>query len=146
MRIRGRSFTYTSNGQPITQPVTLLVYNENKDPSFIQANPGQVLNIADVNNGSVFNLTGWISASYGMVQFTATVKLNDPNYVSALKTRADGTQYVTISFTITNFAGTSTKISIDFNVTTTAALLKDSGQVYLPYVDLSVTLMKLLGM
>ena len=89
---------------------------------------------------------GWISASYGKVQFTATVKLNDANYVSALKTRADGSQYVTISFTIANFAGTTTKISIDFDVTTTAALIKDSGQVYLPYVDLSVTLKKLLGL
>src|SRR5207248_9815032 len=81
-----RSFTYTdANKNVVTQPVTLLVYNENQDPTFIQANPGQVLNIADVNNGTVFNLSGWISASYGMVQFTATVKLNDPTYVSALK-------------------------------------------------------------
>lgn len=141
-----RSFTYMSNGNPITQPVTLLVYNENQDPTFVQANPGQVLNIADVNNGTVFNLMGWISASYGMVQFTATVKLNDPNYVSSIKTRADGTQYVTISFTISNFAGTTTKISIDFNVTTTAKLIKDIGQVYMPYIDLSITLKKLLGM
>lgn len=141
-----RSFTYTSKGSQVTQPVTLLVYNENQDPTFIQANPGQVLNIADINNGTVFNLTGWISASYGMVNFTATVKLNDPTYVSALKTRPDGSQYVTISFTITNFAGTTTKISIDFNVTTTAKLIKDIGQVYLPYIDLSVTLKKLLGL
>ncbi len=141
-----RTFTYTLNGKQVTQPVTLLVYNENQDPSFIQANPGQVLNIADVNNGTVFNLTGWIVASYGRVHFTATVKLNDPNYVSALKTRADGTQFVTISFMITNFAGTSTKISIDFNVTTTATLIKDTGQTYQPYIDLSITLKKLLGM
>ena len=141
-----RSFTYMSNGKQITQPVTLLVYNEDQDPTFIQANPGQVLNIADVNNGTVFNLVGWISASYGMVNFTATVKLNDPNYVSPLKTRADGSQYITISFTITNFAGTTTKISIDFNVTTTATLIKDVEQVYLPYIDLSTTLKKLLGM
>jgi len=100
---------------------------------------------ADVNNGTVFNLVGWISASYGLVQFTATVKLNDPNYVSAIKTRADGTKYVTISFMIQNFAGTTTKISVDFDVTTTATLIKDIGQTYLPYVDLSVTLKKLLG-
>lgn len=141
-----RSFTYMSNGNAITQPVTLLVYNENQDPYFVQANPGQVLNLADINNGTVFNLMGWIVASYGKVQFTATVKLNDPNYVSPLKTRADGSQYVTISFSITNFAGTSTKISIDFNVTTTATLIKDIGQQYLPYIDLSITLKKLLGM
>jgi G8 domain len=141
-----RSFTYMSNGKQITQPVTLLVYNENQDPSFLQANPGQILNIADINNGTVFDLTGWIVASYGQVHFTATVKLNDANYVSALKTRADGSQFVTISFTITNFAGTSTKISIDFTVTTTAKLIKDIGQVYLPYIDLSVTLKNLLGM
>jgi G8 domain len=141
-----RSFTYTLNGNQVTQPVTLLVYDENQDPTFIQANPGQVLNIADVNNGTVFNLTGWISASYGMVNFTATVKLNDPNYVSAIQTRSDGTQFITISFSITNFAGTTTKISINFNVTTTATLIKDIGQVYLPYVDLSTTLKNLLGM
>jgi hypothetical protein len=141
-----RYFTYTSNGQQITQPATLMVYNENQDPTFIQANPGQVLNIADINNGTVFNLTGWISASYGLVQFTATVKLNDPKYVSAIKTRADGSQYVTISFQISNFAGTVTTIRIDFTVTTTATLLKDIGQQYLPYIDLSVTLKKLLGM
>ncbi len=141
-----RSFTYLKNGNPVTQPVTLLVYNENQDPSFIQANPGQVLNIADVNNGTVFNLTGWIVASYGREQFTATVKLNDPKYVSAIQTRADGTQFITISFTITNFAGTSTLISINFNVTTTATLIKDIGQTYLPYIDLSITLKKLLGM
>lgn len=140
-----RTFSYVSNGQLITQPVSLLVYNEIQDPSFIQANPGQVLNLADVNNGTVFNLSGWISASYGKVQFTATVKLNDPKYVSALKTRADGTQYVTISFSITNFAGTTTQISIDFNVTTTATLIKDMGQKYLPYTDISTTLARLLG-
>ncbi len=104
-----------------------------------------VLNLADVNNGSIFNLSGWISASYGMVQFTATVKLNDAKYVSKLKTRADGTQYVSISFSIQNFAGTSTLISIDFNVTTSAALIKDLGQVNLPYTDLSTTLKRLLG-
>src|SRR5262249_3038441 len=129
-----------SNGNVVNQPISLLVYNENQDPTFVQANPGQVLNLADVNNGATFNLVGWISASYGMVQFTATVKLNDPNYVSPLKTRADGSQYVTISFSIQNFAGTVTKISIDFNVTLTAPLIKDIGQVYLPYVDLSITL------
>jgi hypothetical protein len=141
-----RSFTYTNtNNQTITQPVTLLVYDENKDPSFIQANPGQVLNIADVNNGTMFNLVGWISASYGMVDFTATVKLNDPKYVSSIKTRADGSQYITISFTISNFAGTKTLISIDFNVTNTATLIKDTGQMWLPYIDLSITLQKLLG-
>jgi hypothetical protein len=71
---------------------------------------------------------------------------NDSNYVSAIKTRADGTQYVTISFSITNFAGTTTKISIDFNVTTTAKLIKVTNQVSLPYIDLSITLKKLLGM
>lgn len=143
-----RSFTYlASDGQTtITKPVSLLVYNENQDPTFIQANPGQVLNIADVNNGATFNLTGWISASYGKVRFTATVKLNDAKYVSALKTRADGTKFITISFNIQNFAGTVTKISIDFNVTTSATLIKDSGQVYLPYLDLSTTLKRLLGL
>jgi hypothetical protein len=72
--------------------------------------------------------------------------LNDPTYVTAIKTRADGSQYVTISFPITNFAGTTTKISIDFNVTTTAKLIKDIGQVYMPFIDLSTTLKKLLGM
>ena len=66
--------------------------------------------------------------------------------MSAIKTRADGSQYLTISFTISNSAGTTTKISIDFNVTTTATLLKDMGQVYLPYINLSITLKKLLGM
>lgn len=141
-----RTFTYTSNGKQVTQPVTLLVYNENQDPTFVQANPGQELNIADINNGTVFNLTGWISASYGMVQFTATVKLNDASYVSPIKTRADGTKYVTITFNITNFAGTVTKISINFNVTTTAKLIKDIGQTSLPYIDLSTTLKKLLGL
>jgi hypothetical protein len=141
-----RSFSYKSNGNVVTQPVTLLVYNEDQDPTFIQANPGQQLNIADINNGTVFDLTGWISASYGLMQFTATIKLNDPNYVSAIQTRADGSQYVTISFNITNFAGTTTKISIDFTVTTTATLIKDIGQQYLPYIDLSITLKKLLGM
>ncbi|MDB5392472.1 MAG: hypothetical protein JWM11_8118, partial [Planctomycetaceae bacterium] len=141
-----RTQTYQVNGATVTQPISFLVYNENKDPTFIQANPGQVLNIADINNGTVFNLMGWISASYGKVNFTATVKLNDANYVSALKTRADGTHFVTISFNISNFAGTTTKISIDFDVTTTAKLIKDIGQIYLPYIDLSTTLKKLLGL
>ena len=140
-----RSFTYKSSGKTIVQPVSVLVYNENMDPTFIQANPGQILNIADVNNGTVFNLTGWIAASYGRVNFTATVKLNDPTYVSAMQTAADGSQYVTISFNITNFAGTTTKISINFTVTTTATLIKDQGQVYLPYISLSTTLKNLLG-
>jgi len=142
-----RHFSYTDgNGNVVTQPVSVLVYNEIQDPTFVQANPGTVLNLADVNNGATFNLVGWIAASYGQVHFTATVKLNDAKYVSALKTRADGSQYVTISFTIQNFAGTVTKISIDFDVTTTAALIKDIGQQYLPYVDLSTTLKKLLGL
>ncbi len=142
-----RAFTYTDGqGNTVTQPVTLLVYNENQDPTFVQANPGQVLNLADINNGSTFDLVGWIVASYGRVNFTATIKLNDTHYVSPVMTRADGSQYVTITFTIQNFAGTVTTIRINFDVTTTAPLLKDIGQVYLPYVDLSITLKKLLGM
>ena len=55
-------------------------------------------------------------------------------------------QCITISFNISNFAGTVTKISIDFDVTTTAKLIKDIGQTYLPYYDLSLTLQKLLGL
>src|SRR5436189_6180023 len=41
-----RTFTYSTANGPVVQPVTMLVYNENQDPSFIQANPGTVLNLA----------------------------------------------------------------------------------------------------
>jgi hypothetical protein len=85
-------------------------------------------------------------SNYGKVNFTATVKLNDPTYVSPLQTRSDGTQFITICFNIQNFAGTVTKISIDFDVTLSAPLIKDIGQLYLPYIDLSITLKKLLGL
>lgn len=137
-----RNLTYSDGSHGV---VSLFVNDENMDPSFINANPGMVLNIADVVNGTTFNLTGWIATSYGQIQFTSTVKLNDANYVSAIKTKADGTKFITISFNIQNFAGTTTKISIDFTVTANATLIKDLGQKTLPYTDLSVTLMRLLG-
>ena len=58
---------------------------------------------------------------------------------------ADGSQFVTISFQIRDFAGNTMTVSLDFNVTTTATLVKDMSRRNEPLFDVSATLLALLA-
>ena len=129
---------------------TLLVYGDTTDttgPTFaINPNLSTTLNKADLANGTSFVIDGQLlDDSFGSKHFNITIKLNDANFVSALKTRADGTQFVTISFQIKDFAGNTSMVNLDFNVTTTATLVKDMGRRNQPLFDVSATLQALLA-
>ena len=112
----------------------------------VRANLSTTLNKADLANGTSFVIDGQIlDDSFGSKHFNISIKLNDSNFVSPLKTRADGTQFVTISFQIKDFAGNTTLVNLDFNVTTTATLVKDMGRRNQPLFDVSATLQALLA-
>ena len=126
---------------------TLLVYGDVIGPTFqINANLSTTLNMADLANGTNFVIDGQIlDDSFGSRHFNITIKLNDANAVSVLKTRADGSQFVTISFQIRDFAGNTMTVSLDFNVTTTATLVKDMTRRNEPLFDVSASLQALLA-
>jgi hypothetical protein len=130
------------------QTRTLLVYGDNTPPTFTFSSsvPG-VINKADIDNGSTFVVDGYIQDdSFGKKHFRAEFKLNDPTHFSAIKTRPDGSQYVTLTFTVSDYAGNTFLVTADITVTYTATLIKDLGRKNLPTIPLSVTLMELLGL
>ncbi len=126
---------------------TLLVYGDIIPPTFqVNSNLTTTLNNADIANGRRFVIDGQIlDDSFGSKHFNITIKLNDANSVSALKTRADGSRFVTISFQITDFAGNKSMVNLDFSVATTATLVKDLGRKNEPLFDVSATLAALLA-
>lgn len=125
---------------------TLLAYGDNIAPTIeLSASTPTVLNQADLDNGAVLMISANIvDESFGKLHLDMPVKLNDPNYVSAVKTAANGSKFVTITFSIKDFAGNTTIVHLDFTVSLTARLIKDYGQKYLPYYDPSATLLALL--
>lgn len=129
------------------QTRTLLAYGDNIPPTIeFSATTPTTLNKADLDNGTTLNLdANLVDESFGKMHFNMTLKLNDSRYVSSLKTRADGSTYVTITFSIQDFAGNVSVVKLDMNVTLTATLIKDYNQKYLPYIDPSVTLISLVG-
>lgn len=126
---------------------TLLVYGDTTGPTFaINPNLSTTLNKADLANGTSFVIDGQLlDDSFGSKHFNITIKLNDANFVSVLQTRADGTQFVTISFQIKDFAGNTSMVNLDFNVSTIATLVKDMGRRNQPLFDVSATLQALLA-
>lgn len=129
------------------QTRTILMYGDNIPPVLeFSASMPTKLNKADLDNGTQFVVTADIvDDSFGKMHFNMTLKLNDAKYVSALKTRADGTQFVTISFSIQDFAGNVSIIHLDMDVTLTAPLIKDINQKLLPNIQPSQTLLWLLA-
>ncbi|MBC7817735.1 MAG: hypothetical protein IAG10_12650, partial [Planctomycetaceae bacterium] len=103
-------------------------------------------NKADLDNGATLLVDGQLlDDSFGTLHFQQSIKLNDLKFVSALKTRADGTQYVTITITVQDWAKNKTIVNIDLNVTLTATLLKDIGRKDDPFFVSSNTLLGLIG-
>jgi hypothetical protein len=130
------------------QKRTLLVYGDNTPPTFTFGSivPG-VINKADIDNGSTFEGEGYIvDDSFGKKFFRQSFKLNDPTHFSAIKTRPDGSMYVTLTFVVTDNAGNSFKVTTDLTVTFTAILIKDLGRKNLPTITPSVTLLELIGL
>lgn len=129
------------------QTRTMLIYGDNIPPTLVlSANSPTTLNQADLDNGTMLNLSGDIvDDSTGSTHFTMSIKLNDPSAVSVQKTRPDGSKYVTITFAIRDQAGNTTIIHLDFTVQLSAILIKDQGQKYLPLIDPSATLVALVG-
>jgi hypothetical protein len=129
------------------QTRTLLVYGDNVAPTIeFAANTPTTLNKADIDNGAVLFLSAnVVDDSFGKMNFSMSFKLNDPKFVSPMKTHTDGSQYVTITFSIHDFAGNVKVIKVDMKVTLAAPLIKDLNQKLLPYIDPSLTLVALLG-
>jgi hypothetical protein len=127
-------------------PRTLLVYGDNTPPSFVvSASMPLVINKADLDNGVTFFVQGSVvDDSFGQMNFVQGFQLNDAKHVSALQTRADGSTFVTLTFTITDFAGNSTVVKLDLTVTSTAPLQSSLGRKNLPTIIPSETLLKLL--
>lgn len=133
--------------QVLGQPRSFLIFSDDTPPSLqLSANMPGVLNKADLDNGSTLMIDGQlVDNSFGTRHFQQTIKLNDANYVSALKTRADGSQYVTITIIVEDRAKNKTTVHIDLAVTLTATLLKDIGRRDDPFFVSSETLLALLG-
>jgi hypothetical protein len=133
--------------QVLGQPRTFLIYGDKIPPTFQFASTmPTTINRADLDNGSLFLIDGSIvDDSFGSQHFHQTISLKDTNYVSALKTRADGSQYVTVSFMIWDMAHNKTLVTFDLNVTLTATLLKDIGRINDPFFVPSNTLLALIG-
>jgi hypothetical protein len=130
------------------QTRTLLVYGDNIPPTFTFGSivPG-VINKADIDNGSTFVVEGYIvDDSFGKKFFRASFELNDATHFSAIQTRPDGSMYVTLTFTVSDYAGNKFVVTTDLTVTLTATLLKDIGRLNLPTITPSTTLLKLLGL
>lgn len=104
------------------------------------------INKADLDNGSAFLINAQLlDDSIGSQKFQQAIKLNAPKIVLALKTKADGTQFVTLTFTIQDLANNKTIIKLDLDVTFTAPLLKDIGRKNDPFFTPSSTLLGLIG-
>ncbi len=129
------------------QPRTLLVYGDNTPPNLqLDAKMPTTINKADLDNGATFQINAvQLDDSLGSQKFQQSIKLNDSKIVSALKTRADGTQFVTLTFTIQDLANNKTTIKLDLDVTFTAPLLKDFGRKNDPLFVSSSTLLGLIG-
>src|SRR5262249_20625721 len=127
-------------------PRTLLVYGDNTAPTFTaSASMPLVINKADLENGVTFFVDGFVvDDSFGQMHFVQGFKLNDAQHVSAPQTRADGSTFVTLSFTISDFAGNTAVVKLDLTVTSTAPLQSSLGRKNLPTILPSETLLKLL--
>ena len=123
----------------------LLVYGDDAPPAFsLNADTPTVVNQADIDNGSTLSIKGKIvDNSFGTRDFRASFKLNDPKHVTPVQTRADGSKFITLSFTIKDDAGNTFLVQIDFDVVNQATLLKDNGRKHLPTIRVSLTLLAL---
>ncbi|HYV38202.1 MAG TPA: hypothetical protein VE988_21130, partial [Gemmataceae bacterium] len=129
-----------------TDTRTLLVYGDFTPPSFV-FDPGIVrtINKADIDNGATFVIRGTIlDDSFGKRPFELDIKLNDPKYVSAVHKDANNNDVVTLTFTIKDFAGNTTTVTVDLLVTYDAILTKDVGRLNQPTIQASNTLIALL--
>jgi hypothetical protein len=128
----------------------LLVYGDDSPPTFVLTSPSgpTTINQADITAGSSIVIQGKILDDSlgpgGFKDFRMSFKLNDPTHVTAVQTRADGSQFITLSFTIKDFAGNTYLVSIDFDVTNQATLVQNIGTKTLPTIKVSVTLLALL--
>ncbi|MCX7423068.1 MAG: hypothetical protein NT013_26525 [Planctomycetia bacterium] len=129
------------------QPRTLLVYSDNTPPSLqLNATMPTTINKADLDNGATFLIDAvLLDDSFGSRKFQQSIKLNDKSIVSNLNTRADGTQFVTLTFIVEDLARNKTIVKVDLNVTYTATLLKDIGRKNDPLFVSSSTLLGLIG-
>jgi hypothetical protein len=130
-----------------TQIRTLLVFGDDIPPTFqVGPNVPGTINKADIDNGASFLVEGDIlDNSFGRMHFRQSFRLNDASHVSPVQTRADGSRFVTLSFTIHDFAGNTYLVSMDLTVTDTATLLQDIGRLNLPTIAPSRTLVALLS-
>jgi G8 domain len=125
---------------------TLLVYGDFTPPTF-QFDPGVIrtVNKADIDNGATFVVSGNIvDDSFGKRHFEVAIQLNDPAHVSAIHKDAGGNDVITLTFTIKDFAGNTTTVSVDLQVSYTAILTKDVGRRNQPTIQASDTLKALL--
>ncbi len=119
------------------QPRSLMVYGDVQAPTF-QFNPGlpTTLNLADLQRGTTLVIDNYIhDDSFGAKRTAVSIKLNDPQQVSELQTRADRTRFVTLTFSIQDFAGNSSQVKFDLGVTSTARLIKDLNPQNMPFFD-----------
>lgn len=129
------------------QPRTLLVYSDNTPPSLqLNATMPTTINKADLDNGASFLIDAvLLDDSFGSRKFQQSIKLNDAKIVSPLKTKADGSLFVTLTFVVEDLAHNKSIIKVDLNVTYTATLLKDIGRKDDPLFLSSSTLLGLIG-
>jgi hypothetical protein len=126
---------------------TLLVYGDFTPPAF-QWDTGVLrpINRADIDNGATFVISGsLLDDSFGKRHFELAVKLNDSKYFSQVHKNAFGMDVITLTFTIKDFAGNMTTVSVGLQVSYTATLTKDVGRKDLPTIPASSTLVSLLG-
>lgn len=133
--------------QVLGQPRTILIYGDNTPPSLqLDANTPTTINKTELDNGASFMIDAQlIDDSFGTRHFQQFIKLNDSKIVSALKTRADASMYVTLTFTVEDMAHNKSIINVDLNVTYTASLLKDIGRMNDPFFVPSSTLLGLIN-
>jgi hypothetical protein len=137
--------------QIVGQTRSLLVYDDVMPPSFVpDPTLTNVINPADLDNGSTYYVEGTVvDDSFGKMNFRLAIKLNDPSHVSALQseTETDGTvrQFVNLTFTIQDFAGNTTLVTLKLYVDPNAPTLNMIGYKNLPTIAPSVTLTSLLG-
>jgi hypothetical protein len=130
-----------------SQPRTLLVFGDDVPPTF-QFGPQfpGVINQADIDNGATLVVEGDIlDNSFGSMHYRQSFRLNDATHFSAVQTRADGSHYVVLSFTIHDFAGNTYLVTTELTVTDTATLIQNIGMLNLPTIAPSRTLVTLLS-
>ena len=133
--------------QVLGQPRTLLVCGDNTPPNLqLSASRPMTIIKADLDNGTTLLIDGQLlDDSFGTKHFQQTIKFNDPKFVSALQTHADGTLFVTVTLVVEDLANNKTIVKIDINVSLTATLLKDIGRKNDPFFVSSKTLLGLIG-